>query len=206
METSFVNNASRPPQNFADAFPCPLSERMSVMALPEGKADIMISILEMTKVALVTRGAGWAGKGPLLLPSSLAGGLQAGSSPPPLSPAQTSHLCWAPELGARMTPIPGPCLSQGCLPWPSCSLRTKALGLPGSVIFNTSHAKQAPASQKWCSASFPQGQPSGPLLSLSSGALHPTPSSSKPPLRVPLALCRQKPASHMVPSCLQWAP
>lgn len=201
METSFVNNASRPPQNFADAFPCPLSERMSVMALPEGKADIMISILEMTIVALVTRGAGWAGQGPsapVLLGRRAAGGgllplLSVLHRPLISAGLRSSVHTWRPSP---------PHLSQGRLPWPPCSLSTRARGLPGSVIFNTSHAKQAPASQKWCSASFAQGRPSSPLLSLSSGALHPTPSSSKPPL----ALCRQKPAVYMVPRCLQQAP
>lgn len=82
METSFVNNASQPPRNFADVFPCPLSGRVSVIVLPEGKAGIMISIWEMRKVASVTVRAGRPGKLPPSAPglSRFSGRPQAGGA------------------------------------------------------------------------------------------------------------------------------
>lgn len=121
METSFVNNASQPPQNFA--FPCPLSERMSGTALPEGKADIWISILGMGEVASVTRRAGHAGKVPLLLPSYLSGG--------GLLPSSKSCADLSPLLGSRVQrthgsslPIPAPTPLKGACP----SFRVSSVG------------------------------------------------------------------------------
>ena len=47
----FVNNVAQPPQNFADGFPDPLSGCVSRIALPRGKAGIIISIWKMRNVA-----------------------------------------------------------------------------------------------------------------------------------------------------------
>lgn len=127
METSFVNNASQPPQNFADAFPCPLLGRMSVIAVPEGKADIMISILEMRKVALVTQRAGRARKVPFCSRPTRQACCMRGSSPPSLSPVRTSHLCWALGFGAH-TALPHPSLPPASLKDACTGLRVPSVG------------------------------------------------------------------------------
>lgn len=89
-----------------------------------------------------------------------------------LSPFSKSCADLSPLLGSGVRgthgpspPTPAPGLSQGRLHRPPCTLSRMTLGFLAQLIFNSSHAKQAPSFHKWYSASFPQGRPSSPLLS-----------------------------------------